>query len=97
MRYLTWDSSPQFRRDYQLGIVYSISYNDLPEALNYFYDLIALSGDGFDELVHDRDMMKENLNIMSKLQAMLQVHALPAVLVGPGSSSPDTCSKVFLL
>lgn len=88
-RYLTWDSSPQFHRDYEMTVVESVSRERLPGALEVMHTVVFQMEKSFDELTDDEDDTLRNVHIshLAFLGGILTSHTLPAVLIGFGASS----------
>ena len=86
VRYLMWDSSPQFGRDYQMALIQTIDKDDLPFMLESFQKLSALwkSDDEAGPDLNDKAAIEQDAKHMSDIQKTLQVHALPTVLIGFG-------------
>ncbi len=87
-RYLSWDSSPQYGRDYEMALVRSIKRADLKSLLDSVYLLHTLWSErpwesGADEFQRCKE---SELKLMSACGLKMEVHSLPAVLVGFGCS-----------
>ena len=94
VRYLMWDSSPQFGRDYQMSLVQEIRKEDLPLVLRGFRTLMdaggAAAGAGAlqaAELLENEEAFANMKASMDMLHEKVTVHALPAVLIGFGAAS----------
>ena len=91
-RYLTWDSSPQFKRDYVLAVLRSILRSELPKLFQLMVEMRRLwertASEPEDFNVFGcRDRRRREREMMATLRAAIVTHALPAVLVGFGASS----------
>ena len=89
VRYLLWDSSPQFGRDYQMCLIQSADSCDLPSILQSFRTLCELwqsdeeNSVSFDE----EDVIQQDAHHMQIIRTRLHMHALPTVLIGFGVAS----------
>lgn len=94
-RYLFWDSSPQFGRDYEMALVRSIKKSHLRRLLRALHGmktmwttLLELPADHH-YTNHDREIMmlkeKERV-IMQECRASMEFQSLPAVTIGFGCS-----------
>ena len=85
-RFMLWDSSPQYHRDYELILVESVSSLELPDLWGHL-EVIAEESlhDDFDTLTPDQKHAAA-LASMSSIRQSLQVHALPATQIGFGAS-----------
>ena len=86
LRYLLWDSSPQFGRDYQMCLVQSVESTDLPQILQSFNSMFQLWGSDDENAVSfdDEDAIQQDALHMENIQKRLCLHALPTVLIGFG-------------
>lgn len=88
VRYLSWDSSPQFGRDYVLALIRTIKRRDIKDLLlksSELYNMWAwLRDDNHDddEDKFDDNVVKREEEIMKTIRKAVDVHALPCVLVG---------------
>ena len=86
VRYLLWDSSPQFGRDYQMCLVQSVDSSELQQILQSFNSMCQLwkSDDENAVSFDDEDAIQQDALHMENIQKRLCLHALPAVLIGFG-------------
>ena len=84
VRYLSWDSSPQFGRDYELAVVSSIQKTRLPSMLQQCQEMAALW-----DVEHEskEEAMAYESELMNSIRQGIKTHALPATLIGFGASS----------
>ena len=82
VRYLSWDSSPQFERDYELCLVQSCRRADLRKVFKASRDLMSMwdlkratAGDW-------AETAKKEASCMECIREHVSTHALPSVLVG---------------
>ena len=89
VRYLMWDSSPQFGRDYQMCLVREAEVPDLASMLRHVQALHDTwkTNDGSSPNFDDEDAQQLELHHMGELQRKLRSHALPSVLIGFGAAS----------
>ncbi|CAE7287875.1 unnamed protein product [Symbiodinium pilosum] len=87
LRYLMWDSSPQFGRDYQMCLLQSVAKSDLPSILQNLVQLCQLREDD-DAINFDDDaVLEQEQMLMSDLRSKIRTHALPTVLIGFGAAT----------
>ena len=92
-RYIGWDSSPQYGRDYVLAYCRSIKCEDLPQmlldahSLNRMWHVDGEPVPHNHEVYDDERRAKREKQLMARIQAGIEVHTLPAVCVGFGSCS----------
>ena len=86
-KYLVWDSSPQFNRDYELALVESVAEDDLRRAWCLISSIYSLSSDRWYELLEDEGLQEEHHAHIQCLKSMMHTHALPCSFIGFGSSS----------
>ena len=87
VHFFTWDSSPQYHRDYVMAILTQIQKSDLPEMLRCFRDLcVHWEGATADDL-NDQERIEVEGLLMDTIAGCIQSHAAPAVQVGFGVSS----------
>ena len=90
VRFLMWDSSPQYGRDYQMGLVQEIQEEDLPTLLKRFTRVASapwgpdLDG-AFD--FNNEELISQTQADMCEIRSKVSIHALPAVLIGFGAAS----------
>ena len=91
VRYLMWDSSPQFGRDYELALVHSLAFCHLAAAWKLACCIQGTADKQTEELLNseedDSDLLDKHAKDMARLHGMLGVHSLPCVLIGFGASS----------
>jgi hypothetical protein len=89
VRFLSWDSSPQFRRDYELVLVESACYDDLSYLLQHSWLHCIGSAQGFEMLFDEEEEegLKEHIDSITHLGTLITRHALPCVMMGFGASS----------
>ena len=91
VRYLMWDSSPQFGRDYQMGLVQETQPQHLPRLLKSFLSLASAWQANHEGAVdwdfNNEELIAQTRANMSDIQQHVSVHALPAVLIGLGAAS----------
>ena len=91
VRHLTWDSSPQFNRDYESVLVQTIECTDILPALQLARDIQVTATTRIEELLpydhEDHGVLQEHIEDMQKLRKMIKIHALPSVCIGFGASS----------
>ena len=89
IRYLMWDSSPQFGRDYQMCLVQEVEAQDLAHMFLKVQCLVQAwqPQDGVEPAFDDEQAIEHEAQQMQELRAKLQVHALPTVLIGFGAAS----------
>ena len=86
VRYLMWDSSPQFGRDYQMALVQEVKKADLPVALGSLLRMESLFvGDAPD--FDNNEAVAQTRADMDILRKKVCLHAVPAVLIGFGAVS----------
>ncbi len=85
-RFLTWDSSPQFNRDYQLVLVESVRHDDAAGCLALAFEVARQAAAG-DTLFKDVGETTKHVGSMAAIRNKLHSHALPCVLIGFGASS----------
>lgn len=85
-RYLMWDSSPQFGRDYQMCLVQQIRESDLDNLWDCSEAMFFLWESEGPPNFSDSNNVEDEAAIMAKLRNGMKVHALPAVLIGFGSA-----------
>ena len=85
-RFLTWDSTPQFNRDYQLVQVESVRHDDAAGCLALAFE-VARQADAGDKLFKDVEEITKHVGSMAAIRSRLHSHALPCVLIGFGASS----------
>ena len=92
VRYLAWDSSPQFGRDYVMAIILSIKRSSLakmlrcPKELFKLWERTSLEGADFAVFQDNVRRTKEKEN-MDYLRSQLDLRSFPVVTVGFGASS----------
>jgi hypothetical protein len=87
-RYMCWDSSPQYHRDYVMIIVRSVLRANLRTFLAYARELQRLwVGVDFDDEDECFVIAKREAFLMEFISSCIHDHALPAVQVGFGNSS----------
>ena len=93
-RYLMWDSSPQYRRDYEMIRVVSIPELQLINLFQAFDEmaLMWLEGDDVEGALvegslHDNEASQREESLMRDMQCAMRPHVLPAVLLGFGATS----------
>ena len=59
------DSSPQFRRGYELALIESACYDDLPPVLQNATGLFRRTVQEFERLLEDDDEMQQHLDSLS--------------------------------
>ena len=94
-RYLFWDSSPQFGRDYEMALVRSIKKSHLRRLLralhgmkNMWTPLLERPADHH-YVNHDHEIMmlkEQERVIMQECRASMEFESLPAVTIGFGCS-----------
>ena len=84
-RYLMWDSSPQYHRDYELALVDTIDSADLVEASKLAQRIFEAAADA--EILSDEAKQTAHQRDVDALGAMIRRHALPCSLIGFGSCS----------
>jgi hypothetical protein len=89
VRYLTWDSSPQYGRDYELALVMSIRRKDLVfllRAVHRLFTIWSASEAPWDDasILHER--IVEERELMNACRVKIKRHCLPTTLVGFGRS-----------
>ena len=89
VRYLMWDSSPQFGRDYQMCLTQAIESCELPSMLQSFYSLCELwqTEDEPRPNFDDQAAIEQDSNLINEIHKTLCIHALPTVLIGFGVAS----------
>eukprot|EP00439_Symbiodinium_sp_Y106_P044041 s2186_g5.t1 len=92
VRYLLWDSSPQFGRDYQMCLLQSVASADLPCVLQSFSRMHELfqndESESFDlDENQTAALLEQSRQHMDALTSKLELHALPTVLIGFGSAT----------
>ena len=86
IRFLMWDSSPQFGRDYQMALVQEVKKDDLPVALRSLLRMETLFvGDAPD--FGDDEAFVQTRADMDILRKIICLHAVPSVLIGFGAAS----------
>ena len=99
-RYLAWDSSPQFGRDYELALVRSIAEASLHMLLRAVHQMNEMwtnfQWDDEDELAMAK---KREQDLMELCSGMIENHAVPAVQIGFGSSgfAMNWASRLYYL
>jgi len=87
-RFLTWDSSPQYHKDYELAVVESVKDTDMPDVMATFANLAAEAAQESDaDLAEDADLQEQHMKLMNHIRKKLHRHALPCALVGFGAAS----------
>ena len=91
VRYLMWDSSPQFGRDYQMRMVQLISSEKLPCMLEAFASIFQVWCSGSDDDTEpdfeDGLALEQESRHMEVIRKNLGAHALPTVLIGFGAAT----------
>ena len=85
-RFMLWDSSPQYHRDYELILMESVSRWELPDLWGHL-ETIATENfhDDLDRLTPDQKHAAAVAS-MNSIRHSLHVHALPATQIGFGAS-----------
>ena len=94
-RYLTWDSSPQFLRDYEIAVVRAIPRRLLPSLLRASYELHDMrlmrqppAGQAMNaHTFSSREQRDREAALMAFIKASVRVHHMPPSLVGFGAST----------
>lgn len=89
-RYVTWDSSPQCSRDFQLSVVRSVPRKLLPDLLRASYELQELwvaSEFADEERFCDVAELRREEQLMSFISSAFRSHQLPPSLIGFGAGS----------
>ena len=86
-RFLTWDSSPQFHKDYELILVESAAYENLPRILSLSNGLYMESLEALEDVCTDQQALEKHCQDMADLGPLVVRHALPCVLIGFGAAS----------
>ena len=90
-RYLMWDASPQFAREYEMIRVVSLPENDGPDLYHRYLEMCTLWLNDAGELEFDRledgARLAEEIRFMDKISATLEPHVLPAVLLSQGGTT----------
>ena len=89
VRYLAWDSSPQYGRDYELALVVSIRREDLVfllRAVHRLFKMWSASEAPWEDasILHAR--VVEERELMNACRVKIKRHCLPTTLVGFGRS-----------
>ena len=89
-RTMTWDSSPQFDRDYEMVLIQEIYHEDLPDVFESFHNIVNMWD--FDEdfdahLWHDPAQMQREADIMDSVHTCILKYVLPTVQIGFGAAS----------
>ena len=93
--YLTWDSSPQFRRDYQMCVLRRIMHKNLPTLFRAWRELDRLWDVDFEALPISPDgqlhvlkpYVEKQAELYDIIRKFIWTHFIPTVLVGFGNSS----------
>ena len=94
-RYVTWDSSPQFHRDYELALADSIRGSDLCRALQ-LSDLLVRRAKAGDSNLRYQESWDAHVAEMGELRALIRNHQFPGVQIGFGASTFDRKLKALL-
>ena len=90
VRYLAWDSSPQFRRGFEMSLVKAIKKQHLPAMMAAFYRLatrwILFAEEPNLEPPEMQARIAADQRDIDFIRHRIQCHTLPAVLVGFGRS-----------
>ena len=91
-RYLFWDPSPQYGRDYEMALVRSIRKSHLRRLLRAVHDMkntwTTLLERPWDVLEPQelKELKEKERVIMEECRAAIELQSLPAVLIGFGAS-----------
>ena len=98
-RYLTWDSSPQYHRDYEMTTVESIPLSEVATALKVAHiiygDAWLRSGELLDP--EGSTVQERHLEQLSILSGLIHIHALPPVVVGTSDFRSKMAALVHAL
>ena len=88
VRFLTWDSSPQFHKDYELALVESFQVAGLRDVIIYARRMSTTVQNDMAELIESNpDVCNPHFDDMAKVASLCQRHRLPSVCIGFGASS----------
>ena len=87
VHYMTWDSSPQYGRDYQLVVIDSISEGDLIRCFRMACEMYEWALDVDCIGAGEGDIFDKTCAHMAAVDRCISRHAPPAVLIGFGASS----------
>ena len=103
VRYLSWDSSPQFERDYELCLVQSCRRADLRKVFEASRDLMSMwnlqrpAGVGQGIVPDGPEIAKKEAFCMEFIRERVITHALPSVLVGCRRAAKNSSVLRFFL
>lgn len=89
VRYLAWDSSPQYGRDFELALVMSIRRKDLVMLLRAVHRLLTMWSAAeapWEDASILQERVVEERELMNACRVKIKRHCLPTTLVGFGRS-----------
>ena len=94
IHWLTWDSSPQYNRDFELATIRTVMVGNmrtLMQAIRTLQSLWRVPGSDPQmidiRIFHDMEKRKQESELMAIIKNLINVHAFPATLLGFGCSS----------
>ena len=87
VRYLMWDSSPQFGRDYQMCLLQEVDSSHLSDVCLSFCKMSQLWHAEEEIDLTDKGLLQQDADYMKSLRSKIRIHALPTVLIGFGAAS----------
>ena len=90
-RYLMWDASPQFSREYEMIRVISIPEQESPDLYHSFLEMSSLwlndAGDLDDQKLQDQTIAETEVKLMQRLSPVCTPHIYPSVLLAFGGTT----------